>query len=75
MVSLGTTLKERGAMELGQIVLHASRFFSGMSTEFLGESRDALRKVVAADATLLDDAERATVSDVVRQLDKAFGER
>jgi hypothetical protein len=73
MLSLGTTLKDRGANELGQLVLDANRLFAGMSTEFLGESRAALREVLAAGTKMIDDAERAKVVDVVRQLDKAFG--
>ncbi len=42
---LWKTLEERHAKELSEAVAHASRMSPYMTTEFLGESRIALRKL------------------------------
>jgi hypothetical protein len=43
-----------------------------MSTEFLGESRIALRRVLSAGKTVLEPSEQADIEDVVRQLTAAI---
>src|SRR5271154_1505094 len=58
LLILSGLLGERGASNLSEVVIHASRFFSGMSTEFLGESRIALNRVAKEEAGALTDQER-----------------
>jgi hypothetical protein len=72
---LSATLEERDAKQLGEAVVHASKCSAGMSTEFLGESRIALRQVLKKGAGVLTTQERDEVKDVLRQLDKALDER
>ena len=75
LVDLSTKLGARGAELLAAIILSASRQSAGLSTEFLGESRIALRKVSDSDEVLLTDAERAEVTDVLKQLSVALDGR
>jgi hypothetical protein len=75
LVSLSTALGNRGNRDLSAVATAASRFASGMSTEFLGESRIALRRVLREEAGTLNDNERADLQDVLRQLDSAFDDR
>ena len=70
--SLAKTLEERDAGELSEAVSHASRMSPLMSTEFLGESRIALRNVLKKEHGLLTDQERDDVNDVLIQIDGAF---
>lgn len=72
---LSATLEERDAKQLGEAVVHASKCSAGMSTEFLGESRIALRQVLKKGARVLTTQELDDVKDVLRQLDKALDER
>jgi hypothetical protein len=75
LLHLSAILQERDAKQLGEAVVHASKCSAGMSTEFLGESRIALRQVLKKGAGLLTTQERDDVKDVLRQLDKALDER
>ena len=75
LLRLSATLEERDAKQLGEAVVHASKCSAGMSTEFLGESRIALRQVLKKGAGVLTTQERDEVKDVLRQLDKALDER
>jgi len=59
--------------ELADIVTSASRHASGLSTEFLGESRIALREVQSRGHSVLGEQARADLADVLRQLDAALG--
>jgi hypothetical protein len=53
LAAIGTTLNARGAVELSRVVLAASRTVSTIpDTEFLGESRIALRRVENEQAVL-----------------------
>ena len=75
LVAIGAKLNARGAVELSRVVLAASRTVAGIPiTEFLGESRIALRRV-ENEQTLLTENERLELLDVVRQLDEAFNRR
>jgi hypothetical protein len=74
LLSLSSILKSRGSEELSHLVREASRFAAGMSTEFLGESRIALRQVVN-DADILRQEEQADLLDVIDQLDIALDRR
>jgi len=73
LASIGTKLSARGAVELSRIVMMASHYAGTVpATEFLGESRIALRRVEKEQNVLTQD-EHLEVADVVRQLDEAFG--
>jgi hypothetical protein len=73
MQSLGKTLEERDAKELSEAVVHASRTAAGnISTEFLGESRVALRMVIGGEHGVLTRQERDDVKDVLKQIDGTF---
>ena len=73
LAAIGAKLNVRGAVDLSRVVLAASRMVSTIpATEFLGESRIALRRVENAQ-NLLSESERLELLDVLRQLDEAFG--
>jgi hypothetical protein len=75
LAAIGATLNTRGAVDLGHIVLAASRTAAGMPvTEFLGESRIALRRV-ENEQNVLTERERLELIDVLRHLDEAFNRR
>jgi hypothetical protein len=75
LLSLKTTLEENGASDLASVAEHASRHASGMSAEFVGEARIALRRVYSSNRNGLTDVEKAFLGDVIAQLDAAFDER
>jgi len=75
LLSLATMLRDRKAKELSEAVMHASMTSAGMRTEFLGESRIALREVSKKAKKILTPRERAGLSDVLRQLDDVFEKR
>jgi hypothetical protein len=73
---LAKILEERQAQELRELVDHASRTSAcNISTEFLGESRIALRRLIKEDHGVLTDQERADVRDVLDQIEGAFAFR
>jgi hypothetical protein len=75
LVAIGATLDARGAVDLRRIVLTASRTAATIpATEFLGESRIALRRV-ENEQNVLTESERLELLDVLRQLDEAFSRR
>jgi len=65
-------LISREAAQLGEVVDFARRQAAGMRTEFLGESRIALRRVVDNAGGVLNDQEIADVRNVLEQLNQAF---
>ena len=75
LLELSAQLKERGSEELSEAVAFAARHAVGMSTEFLGESRIALRRVSAQAGDALTDEARVKLTGVLRQLDQAFDRR
>jgi hypothetical protein len=75
LADIGAKLKARGSLELREAVLAASRTAAVIpNTEFLGESRIALRRV-QNEQTVLTENERHELLDVLRQLDEAFNRR
>jgi hypothetical protein len=68
LVHLAQDLKGRGASELSELAAFASRQSTGMSTEFLGECRIALRRIVQEEKGALTASERADVEGVLQQL-------
>jgi len=76
LVFLAAELKKRKFDELSEAVTRASHHVvSNMTTEFLGESRIALRRVLKEEDGILLVGERSDLSDVLRQLDDAFDRR
>ena len=75
LLTLGLLLKDRGAEGLSRSVTAASRQAAGMSTEFLGEARIALRQVAQNGSGVLSDTERADLLDALEQLDTALDKR
>ena len=74
--SLGRTLEERHASELSEAVAHASQTAAGnISTEFLGESRIVLRRLINEEHGILTNQERDDAKDVLSQIDGAFDRR
>jgi hypothetical protein len=75
LVAIGAKLNSRGAVDLSRAVLTASRKVATIpDTEFLGESRIALRRV-ANEQTVLTEDERLELLDIVGRLDEAFSRR
>jgi len=75
LAAIGVKLNDRGAVELSLVVLAASRTVRTIpNTEFLGESRIALRRV-ENEQTVLTENERLEMLDVLRHLDEAFSRR
>ena len=73
LLLLAPMLKQRGATALSEDVQFASRLASTIpATEFLGESRIALRRVLDEENGILNAQERTDLCDVLRQLDSAF---
>ena len=72
LVRLAQYLKERDAIQLSDVVTRASRQASSLSSDFLGESRIALRRVLSEGTDVLEASERVDVDDVLRQLTAAI---
>lgn len=75
MVALSSQLASHGLQELSKDVIAARRHAAGMSTEFLGESRLVLRRVLMQGAYALAEQQRADLQDVLNQLDSALDRR
>lgn len=75
LLFLTAELKKRKFDKLSEAVAFANRQASGMSTEFLGESRIALRRVLKEEDGILTVQERDDLSDVLKQLDEALDRR
>lgn len=73
--SLSSDLGKRGLRELSDSLLSATRQASGISTEFLGESRIALRHVLKRERGGLTDQERGDIQSILKQLDAALDKR
>jgi hypothetical protein len=75
LLALSAELRKRNARDLSEVITHASRTSAGMSTEFLGESRIALRRVLTEEDGVLTVGERDELLDVLKQLDNALDKR
>ena len=75
LLSFTAELKRRGLTTLSEMVAFASSQGSSSSTEFLGESRIALKRVLHEENGALTTQERADLLDVLTQLDKALNDR
>ena len=73
LLFLAAELRKRKFDELSDAVTRASRHAASFpATEFLGESRIALRRVLKEEDGILTVLERSDLSDVIQQLDDAF---
>jgi hypothetical protein len=76
LLFLDSQLESRGSGVLSKGLAAAARTASAIPvTEFLGESRIALRRVLAEESGILSRTERADLQHVLRQLDAALDTR
>jgi hypothetical protein len=75
MLRLADVLVERGSHVLANRIRGAAEQASGMSTEFLGESRIALDQILAAEAGALNPQERKYFVAAIDQLDRTLSRR
>ena len=75
LILLRDKLRERGAAQLSSDIDRASKHVAGMSTEFIGESRHALRSVHQRCESVLQPGERDELEDVLHQLERAVERR
>jgi len=75
LLGLEGTLRSHGSADLADAVAGASCQASGLSTEFLGESRIALRRVATLAEGVLGERDRRDLLDVLGQLDAALDRR
>lgn len=74
LINLASELRDRGAVGLSETISSACAHASSLSTEFLGESRLALRHVLE-DRVTLTPAQISEVSAALEQLDRALDRR
>jgi hypothetical protein len=72
LVVLADRLAQRGAQPLSDAVRRAAGHATGLSTEFLDESRNALKKVLAEEDGELPPVERYELRSVLSQIETAF---
>jgi hypothetical protein len=74
LLRLMADLERRGARALVD-ALAVAKGHAAMSTEFLGETRMALRRVLKEENGILEQPERAELVDVLKQLDDLHDQR
>jgi hypothetical protein len=72
LLSLGDLLADRGSQQLAESVRFAAKQGTGLSTEFLGETRISLRGVLDAEKGILRPYERNELLDVISQVEFAL---
>lgn len=72
LLSLASQLRQGGATSLVNGIERAAGNAASLVTEFLGESRIALRQVLAEERDILTEQQRMEVADVLGQLDAAL---
>jgi hypothetical protein len=70
--SLANLLTERGSAELAESIRFAASQGTGLTTEFLGESRIALQRVLDSDVGALQLQERDELRGVIGQVEAAL---
>ena len=75
LLTLSSELHKRGSGSSSELVASASRKATGMSTEFLGEARIALRETLQREKEILTPEERRDLLDVLEQLNRALDRR
>jgi hypothetical protein len=71
LIWLAQTLNARGRADLSELAVFA-KAHAAMSTEFLGEARIALRRILKEESGALSQTERMDMEDVVHQLTAAI---
>ena len=72
LVSFAAHLRRHGADEMADAVTGAYKQAAGLSTEFLGESRLALRRVRDSNVAGLSVKDQTDLTEVLEQLDAAL---
>jgi hypothetical protein len=72
LFSLGDLLADRGSPQLAEAVRFAARQGTGLSTEFLGESRIALRRVRDTESGALQMHELDELLGIINQVDASL---
>jgi hypothetical protein len=72
LLRLAQDLEFRGQAALCELAVSASKQAASSSTEFLGESRIALRRILREEKGTLSQLERAEIEDVLRQITAAI---
>lgn len=72
LLSLGDLLAGREVSQLAEAVRFAARQGTGLSTEFLGESRIALRQVLDAEGGALEMHERDELRSIISEVETAL---
>jgi hypothetical protein len=72
---LASTLQARGASDLATRVMSACHTAIGLSTEFLGESKLALKEVIESESSPLSEAEQKDLLSAMSQVDVALRRR
>jgi hypothetical protein len=72
LIRLAESLNARHKTDLGALAAEASQQAASTSTEFLGEARIALRRILKEESGALNQTERMDMEDVVYQLTAAI---
>jgi len=72
LLHLADLLADSGSPALAESVRFAARQATGLSTEFLGESRIALRRVLDTEGGALQTPERAELEGVISQVETSL---
>ena len=72
LVGLGALFENSGDTARAQRVLHVSKFVSGSTTEFYGEARLLLPRILAEAGDTLPEVERAKLRDIISRVERAF---
>ena len=72
MASLHRLIVDRGALVSAKFIQSAMMQATGLSTEFLGESRNALEKVLIEENETLTLKEQEELHNVISQLNSAL---
>jgi hypothetical protein len=75
LLRLISELRNAGADKLARVVTFAAEQAAGISTEFLGEARLALREVLNEENRALTEEGRADLINVIEQLNQALDQR
>jgi hypothetical protein len=72
LLHLAAECEAHGATRAREILTQAIGCAAGMSTEFLGESKIALQRILREEENALTAAHRADVGDVLQQITAAL---
>ena len=72
LVSLGSRLEGIGARHSAREVLHVSKFVTGSTSEFYGEARLVLPKILERHRSTLSEMDRARLREVITAIENAF---